>query len=1067
MRRLLPAFLLGVVALQGLSVVGQAAIERRVIPMPKSLKTVVVPKPVGIERFVKDEQAAIALGKALFWDMQAGSDGMTACATCHYHAGVDNRVTNQINPGANGTFDTGRPNRKLLAADFPFRKLSDPENRHSNVVRDRDDVFGSQGVHAAMFSDIVRGGRKDASTPQLQDPLGFHVSGVNVRRTTGRNTPSTINAVFNVRNFWDGRANQRFNGRNPFGDADSNARVLMVNDLGELEAVRISLDMASTASQAVGPPLSDVEMSASGRTFMKLGKKMLSVQPLATQEVKADDSSLGIYRAANGRGLSVTYADLIRAAFHDQWWNSSEVVDAGLNVITEPAAPTDLTSLSTNRYSLMEANFSLFWGLAIAAYEATLVSDDTPYDRFVEGDPNAMTKQAQIGIRVFTGVDGSNCMGCHFGPEFTGAAITAMHTLEAEPEPGTPIRPRQNEGNLQRMFMADRQASVYDGGYYNLGVRPTHEDIGLGATDPFGNPLSEARREQLNPGSIQNTLFPPMQPGERIAADGAFKTPTLRNVELTGPYFHNGGMATLGDVIDFYARGGDFHETNLPDLDAEMVRQRALVGHPARQLALLAFLKSLTDERVRWYRAPFDHPELVIPNGAQGNDLSVLQDIANPGAASDAIIRLPATGRNGATTPIRPFMNLAPFSATSLPAPNPTTAELALFATDSVTIASVKTNNGDIWSNGTVRITSRQPREYKGDIVAGRSIVVTGDTLVMTGNMMSKGSISLTPNAFLDGEAAPFVEYYAPLAMPALPALPTLPLLQSTVNVPAYGIQTLQPGRYGTLNVGTGAWAILEPGTYVFTRIVLSAGAFLQYDPNGEVDQPVGVAGEFPMENLEKVIVHTNTIDIGRDAIIANGDPRLSTHFKMYVRTPNTTLRLNENAFVHGSIIAPTARASMLAGSSLTGAIYAKTIDVAETADFDTHTILELPNPVNPDLGLFKGIAAGPVNPDDPKSAGTQRLGLMFELGQNAPNPFRPQTTIRFSLPTKRSVEMRVFDVAGRSVKTLAQGPMEPGVHTVQWDGTDEEGRRLSSGVYFYRLNAGRDRAMKKMVIVD
>jgi cytochrome c peroxidase len=126
MRRLLPAFLLGVVALQGLSVVGQAAIERRVIPMPKSLKTVVVPKPVGIERFVKDEQAAIALGKALFWDMQAGSDGMTACATCHYHAGVDNRVTNQINPGANGTFDTGRPNRKLLAADFPFRKLSDP-----------------------------------------------------------------------------------------------------------------------------------------------------------------------------------------------------------------------------------------------------------------------------------------------------------------------------------------------------------------------------------------------------------------------------------------------------------------------------------------------------------------------------------------------------------------------------------------------------------------------------------------------------------------------------------------------------------------------------------------------------------------------------------------------------------------------------------------------------------------------------------------------------------------------------------------------------------------------------
>jgi len=50
----------------------------------------------------------------------------------------------------------------------------------------------------------------------------------------------------------------------------------------------------------------------------------------------------------------------------------------------------------------------------------------------------------------------------------------------------------------------------------------------------------------------------PLQPNERVAVDGAFKTPGLRNVELTAPYFHNGGQLTLEQVVDFYNRGGDF-----------------------------------------------------------------------------------------------------------------------------------------------------------------------------------------------------------------------------------------------------------------------------------------------------------------------------------------------------------------------------------------------------------------------------------------------------------------------------------------------------------------------------
>jgi MFS family permease len=72
-----------------------------------SLKTVAVPIPSDIGLYIKDQRAAIALGKAFFWEQQAGSDGM-ACASCHFHAGVDRRTKHQISPGilgGNGKFD--------------------------------------------------------------------------------------------------------------------------------------------------------------------------------------------------------------------------------------------------------------------------------------------------------------------------------------------------------------------------------------------------------------------------------------------------------------------------------------------------------------------------------------------------------------------------------------------------------------------------------------------------------------------------------------------------------------------------------------------------------------------------------------------------------------------------------------------------------------------------------------------------------------------------------------------------------------------------------------------------
>src|SRR5712691_11355657 len=93
---------------------------------PPSLKRLKVPKPANLADFVRDEGAAVALGKAFFWDMQAGSDGIVACATCHFAAGADPRLKNQLNPGtAHGatSFDFGGANTTLQASDFPFHEL--------------------------------------------------------------------------------------------------------------------------------------------------------------------------------------------------------------------------------------------------------------------------------------------------------------------------------------------------------------------------------------------------------------------------------------------------------------------------------------------------------------------------------------------------------------------------------------------------------------------------------------------------------------------------------------------------------------------------------------------------------------------------------------------------------------------------------------------------------------------------------------------------------------------------------------------------------------------------------
>ena len=90
-----------------------------------------------------------------------------------------------------------------------------------------------------------------------------------------------------------------------------------------------------------------------------------------------------------------------------------------------------------------------------------------------------------------------------------------------------------------------------------------------------------------------------------------------------------------------------------------------------------------------------------------------------------------------------------------------------------------------------------------------------------------------------------------------------------------------------------------------------------------------------------------------------------------------------------------------------------------------------------------------------------------FALANNYPNPFNPATTIKYALPEASDVKLEIYNVVGQVVRTLVADHQNAGRYVVQWDATNDSGHSLSSGIYFYRLQAGGEfLEVKKMLLV-
>lgn len=158
---------------------------------------------------------------------------------------------------------------------------------------------------------------------------------------------------------------------------------------------------------------------------------------------------------------------------------------------------------------------------ALAAFERSVTSKDSPFDRWLAGDRGAISLSQWRGFKVFSDPDKGNCATCHSGPNFT------------------------------------------DNGFHN---------IGIGVQDP------------PDPGRFNIRKVASMR--------GAFKTPTLRDIELTAPYFRDGSAASLRDVVDHYVRGGD-DPSNLS------TNMKQLTLSEQDKVDLVAFMRALTGRRTK------------------------------------------------------------------------------------------------------------------------------------------------------------------------------------------------------------------------------------------------------------------------------------------------------------------------------------------------------------------------------------------------------------------------------------------------------------------------------------
>jgi cytochrome c peroxidase len=241
--------------------------------------------------------------------------------------------------------------------------------------------------------------------------------------------------------------------------------------------------------------------------------------------------------------------------------------------------------------------------------------------------------------------------GC--GPAGAGCPNTLMDVANEEGFPEFAFDPRAHLSEV-----------------INSSVAPGDAIVGNGTTTNAN--LSLVTPATLH-GSAQMGTWPVVN---RVNRFGSFKAPQLREVELTGPYFHNGGKLTLRQVVDFYVRGGDFPVTNSAHRDFNILNLNAELQSDLSEnekVALVDYMLEFTDDRLAREAAPFDHPQMILPldgtapesDGVINRDAMLTGCTPSPLGPGQQACTGPTPAPAGATGPL--FLNVPATGLTGNP----------------------------------------------------------------------------------------------------------------------------------------------------------------------------------------------------------------------------------------------------------------------------------------------------------------------------------------------------------------------------------------------------------------
>ena len=399
----------------------------------------------------------------------------------------------------------------------------------------------------------------------------------------------------------------------------------------------------------------------------------------------------------------------------------------------------------------------------------------------------------------------------------------------------------------------------------------------------------------------------------------------------------------------------------------------------------------------------------------------------------------------GVTSQGQPFSRQLEQSAYVLPA----YSNAVLFAANDITLSdNAWVKSGDMLVNRdaapsdpgvefSAGVGVRAPSGY--DIKADRVKIGSGSTIgsdVYYNQLTNAGTITGTLNTplSLPVDVFPPFETTSSSVMSASPVW--VPLLLNG--------GTLPPGNYGFVKLGYKSRLTLAGGSYHFRSLRLDDGAKLYFAGTTRLHVRYGVDMD---DNALVGPVSGGSVTAADLTVFVQGtDPECGHSYVVHIDedasisgtfyAPNGTVRLEEDARATGALLARSVRLGKRVQATLASA-YSPLARLAVEADSDGSSDM-----------------AGDEIPQS------------YELMQNFPNPFNPSTTITYALPAQGPVSLIVYDALGREVTRLVDNVQPEGYHTVQWSGVNSAGGQVSTGVYFYRLQAGDFSQIRKMVLV-